>query len=432
MEEAFSVEICKIDLANPKREREREREERKEGAIVSLAMSPTMVIVSRAGFSLGGRRTSVLTRGRKARLEVSCRTAFEKRIEAKKNQAKTGVKSAQIDLGKQKGKDIKSNNARSNRRKDWRAESKLSTKVGSSKNVPNEKAGSADQSARKPKTVSKEQEQNVSKPKVTSADASAKASAQKAAAVSSKKPKKARGLRFERDFGFGEQGAHVEKLQRILLGEKYLTSRDQITGYFGRETKEALTSWQKANRVMPSGYFGPVSRALINKQGNLTKMRQSFSVACQVNQAGTAVAGVGVIAGVMALTVVNIGWIQKFKNVVKEGVAMSVSFLKNRQTSAELYEEEEYTPKPKMVVRQRTPRLGQGQEASGREEYSRRVELRREIAGLQNALGYTEDQLNNAKRQLKREKERADRAESLYLQQKAENQKLQSILRTKK
>ena len=73
--------------------------------------------------------------------------------------------------------------------------------------MPNEKAGSADQSARKPKTVSKEQEQNVSKPKVTSADASAKASAQKAAAVSSKKPKKARGLRFERDFGFGEQGA---------------------------------------------------------------------------------------------------------------------------------------------------------------------------------------------------------------------------------
>ena len=78
----------------------------------------------------------------------------------------------------------------------------------------------------------------------------------------------------------------------------------------------------------------------------------------------------------------------------------------------------------------------QGPTQGAGKEYARRVELRRNIASLQNTLGYTEDQLSSMKRQLKREKERADRAESLYLKQKSalqlleiENQRLRAEMR---
>ena len=78
-----------------------------------------------------------------------------------------------------------------------------------------------------------------------------------------------------------------------------------------------------------------------------------------------------------------------------------------------------------------------GEERTEREAYSRRVELRRNIASLQNELGYAEDQLKKATWQLKREKERADRAETLYLEQKSiiqllemENRKLKNEMKT--
>ena len=91
--------------------------------------------------------------------------------------------------------------------------------------------------------------------------------------------------------------------------------------------------------------------------------------------------------------------------------------LGERQTAAASgHEDGEYPRKSKLGF----PGSEEGLLPGGAgEEYTRRVELRRNIASLQNALGHTEDQLNSTKRQLKRERERADRVEALYLKQKS-------------
>ena len=37
------------------------------------------------------------------------------------------------------------------------------------------------------------------------------------------------------------------------------------TGYFGPLTKAALMKWQAANKVPSTGFFGTISRGLLNK-----------------------------------------------------------------------------------------------------------------------------------------------------------------------
>lgn len=71
---------------------------------------------------------------------------------------------------------------------------------------------------------------------------------------------------FYKNLKLASKGRDVTELQKILISENIL--RGKPTGYFGILTKKALITWQKLNGIPAIGYFGPVSRLLINK-GNI-------------------------------------------------------------------------------------------------------------------------------------------------------------------
>lgn len=77
---------------------------------------------------------------------------------------------------------------------------------------------------------------------------------------------------FTRDLYLGRVGEDVKQLQIYLNnnGFKLADSGDGSNGsetdFFGQLTKQALIKFQKANKIEPAyGFFGPVTRALINK-----------------------------------------------------------------------------------------------------------------------------------------------------------------------
>ncbi|QDZ17542.1 hypothetical protein HOP50_01g00510 [Chloropicon primus] len=429
--------------------------------MVAVARTTTgsVSVVGRAGPR--GAARGVGRQGRR-RLEVACRTAAEKRIEAKRGQNALGGKARKGDsLGRGRRSSTGRDKVDGGRRPaESRGGSSAIKKAGGQGGPP----------AKEPKT----QQANPA------ASPSKKAKAEAPTAQSASTSSRSKGLRFERDFGFGEQGPHVEKLQRLLLAENYLRSGEQVTGYFGRDTKEALTSWQKANKVMPSGYFGPVSRSLVNKQGTATRAKQQVAVSLRLKPVST------VATGVAAVGAIAVGLMYLKQAVLKPesgaGASAGASSSGNVYGEAQGAVEEEAHPRGLGIGGLASGVLGvgsaltalardavtggsaggpgeqqaapggyakdvsvgyqiggqiEGSPGSGSgEEYTRRVELRRNIASLQNALGHTETQLNNAMRELRREKERADRAESLYLKQKStlqllelENQQLKTELR---
>ena len=423
----------------------RETERRIERTMATMATRMALGPAPKAGL---GRWS---TRGRRARLEVRCRTAAEKRIEAKRNQ-KQSQSASRADLLAKSKKTAKSmdNADAQGKRADARERTRRSREDERKKSADNAAKSSDKGGERKDQTASNKSTSESTAP------------SQRPASTS----RRSKGQRFERDFGFGEQGPHVKKLQRLLLAENYLSSGDQVTGYFGRDTKEALTQWQKANRVMPSGYFGPVSRAMVNKQGAVTRAKQQIAVNLRMNPVGTVAASFA-LAGALAAGIAYlarerqgvavfdpnsddtvgsedfIGFgavavVQRAAGLLRSWIGPLLLFLQNRLGGTplgDLGDQGALVSGYKESSGGGYQRGSTGEPSAG-EEYTRRVELRRNIASLQNALGYAEDQLNSAKRQLKREKERADRAESLYLKQKAtltalemENQKLKIELR---
>jgi parallel beta-helix repeat protein len=72
-----------------------------------------------------------------------------------------------------------------------------------------------------------------------------------------------------RDLELGATGADVTQLQQTLIKAGFpITSG--ATGYFGRQTKDALSAYQKANNIAPvSGYFGQQTRVHMKKAGLL-------------------------------------------------------------------------------------------------------------------------------------------------------------------
>lgn len=70
---------------------------------------------------------------------------------------------------------------------------------------------------------------------------------------------------------FGMKNTDVKILQNFLInqnkGPASLALKNHgTTNNFGKLTKSALTEWQKMNNILPSsGYFGPLSRAFIQK-----------------------------------------------------------------------------------------------------------------------------------------------------------------------
>lgn len=65
----------------------------------------------------------------------------------------------------------------------------------------------------------------------------------------------------------GSTGKDVSVLQSVLMREKFLKI-DAPTGYFGAQTKSALTAYQKAHKISPSnGRYGSATEKYMKKQG---------------------------------------------------------------------------------------------------------------------------------------------------------------------
>lgn len=72
----------------------------------------------------------------------------------------------------------------------------------------------------------------------------------------------------------GMSGSDVTALQTYLISQG-LNIPSGATGYYGDETKAAVTEWQKKNNIQPAsasdyGYFGPKSMAFLKQQGTPT------------------------------------------------------------------------------------------------------------------------------------------------------------------
>lgn len=73
----------------------------------------------------------------------------------------------------------------------------------------------------------------------------------------------AQGYAFNTNLTVGSRGADVTALQNALAAAGYFTATP--TGYFGSVTKSAVMAFQRANSISPvSGYFGPLTRAVMN------------------------------------------------------------------------------------------------------------------------------------------------------------------------
>ncbi len=82
----------------------------------------------------------------------------------------------------------------------------------------------------------------------------------------------------------GQSGPEVKKLQDFLISQGYSIPAG-ATGYFGEQTKAALTNWQKATGVQAGadfGYWGPKSIAvasgggMVNQQDQLASMMETL------------------------------------------------------------------------------------------------------------------------------------------------------------
>lgn len=73
--------------------------------------------------------------------------------------------------------------------------------------------------------------------------------------------------KFNTNLSLGRSGIEVSRLQTYLVARGYLVMPAGTTyGYFGNLTKSALIKFQRANNISPaSGFFGPLTRAFINK-----------------------------------------------------------------------------------------------------------------------------------------------------------------------
>ena len=71
---------------------------------------------------------------------------------------------------------------------------------------------------------------------------------------------------FSSKIQYGERGTMVVSLQNTLKELGYFPKEEVSTGYFGKITKEAVQSLQRANNLEPVGYLGPKTREFLNKK----------------------------------------------------------------------------------------------------------------------------------------------------------------------
>jgi len=76
---------------------------------------------------------------------------------------------------------------------------------------------------------------------------------------------------FTRNLAFGTTSSDVKQLQLYLNAHGFIValtgagSKGHETTYFGHATMTALERFQAAHNVPPTGYFGPLTRAAIQK-----------------------------------------------------------------------------------------------------------------------------------------------------------------------
>ena len=61
----------------------------------------------------------------------------------------------------------------------------------------------------------------------------------------------------------GMRGEEVKKLQLVLIEQGFLAS-GLGTGYFGQLTKSAVVKFQMKHGLPGTGFFGPMSRGVMN------------------------------------------------------------------------------------------------------------------------------------------------------------------------
>lgn len=71
---------------------------------------------------------------------------------------------------------------------------------------------------------------------------------------------------FTKDLKIGMTDPQVQKLQQFLNSHGYpVTKLGEETLFFGPKTQQALINFQKANGIPNTGYFGSITRGVINK-----------------------------------------------------------------------------------------------------------------------------------------------------------------------
>jgi hypothetical protein len=109
---------------------------------------------------------------------------------------------------------------------------------------------------------------------------------------------------FTGDLMVGRTGAEVSALQNFLIGRGH-TIPAGATGYFGEQTRSALTQFQSAQGIVPAvGYFGPITRAKVN-------------ALCTPAVVAPVDPGTGNTGGVTDPVLTGEGWIERFD--VKSG-----------------------------------------------------------------------------------------------------------------
>jgi hypothetical protein len=69
---------------------------------------------------------------------------------------------------------------------------------------------------------------------------------------------------FTQNLTLGQSGSDVTALQNFLIRNGFTISAG-ATGYFGEQTRSAVSAFQSANGIMPTaGFFGPATRAKVN------------------------------------------------------------------------------------------------------------------------------------------------------------------------
>ena len=114
----------------------------------------------------------------------------------------------------------------------------------------------------------------------------------------------AQGYTFNTNLTVGSTGSDVVALQTWLMNNGYsipaIASGAASKGYFGSQTKAAVAAYQKAVGLPAYGFFGPMTRNVVNAGGTASAGSQTMTVNCPAGYICTAVGGGNTTPGQVA------------------------------------------------------------------------------------------------------------------------------------